>query len=503
MRDQHAYQQSATGNEHLGNFMQAANCYAISSRHLISAFASVLAAGLIVGQAALCAPGDGSSPPTLTAEQDHQNMMDQLGIQELRPAPNGHEDAPDHANYDEALANPYPNLPDPLTTIDGRKVKTAAMWWKTRRPEIVEDLEREVYGRVPLNVPGVIWSVAAVDNSDVGGLPVVVKHLLGHVDDSADPAIIVEIAVTLVLPADAKKPVPVLMMLDRNAFPTAAQFTQRNADGDPPSVQELIADGWGFALVNPVSIQADNGAGLRQGIIGLVNNGGPRKPDDWGALRAWAWGAGRVLDYLQSDPAVDSRHVGIEGVSRYGKAALVTMAFDQRFFMAFIASSGKGGATLLRRNWGEGVENLARGEYYWMAGNFMKYSASKAAFGMGNPGQLPVDSHDLIALCAPRLAFVSYGIPESGDVKWTDQKGGFMAAVAAQPVYKLLGARGMGVRGDYRTAQLPPANDGLLGGRLAWRMHDGGHTEAPNTKYFLRWADKFIRHSAPSATAVH
>jgi hypothetical protein len=289
------------------------------------------------------------------------------------------------------------------------------------------------------------------------------------------------------------------MMFDHGVFPTASQFTQRNADGDPPSVEELIADGWGFALIDPTSIQADNGAGLAQGIIGLVNKGGPRKPDDWGALRAWAWGAGRALDYLQTDPAVDARHVGIEGVSRFGKAALVTMAFDQRFAMLLVASSGKGGTTLLRRNWGEGVENLARGEYYWMAGNFMKYAASKAAFGSGNPGQLPVDSHELIALCAPRLTFISFGVPDKGDVKWTDQKGSYMAAVASQPVFRILGARGMGVLDNYSAAPMPPANHGLLKGRLAWRQHDGGHTEAPNMKYFIRWADKFIRHRASSA----
>ena len=106
-----------------------------------------------------------------------------------------------------------------------------------------------------------------------------------------------------------------------------------------------------------------------------MNKGQPRKPDDWGALRAWAWGAGRGLDYLETDPAVDAKHVGIEGVSRYGKAALVTMAFDQRFAMVLVGSSGKGGATLLRRNFGEAVESLTGGEYYWMAGNFMKYGA--------------------------------------------------------------------------------------------------------------------------------
>ena len=126
-----------------------------------------------------------------------------------------------------------------------------------------------------------------------------------------------------------------------------------------------------------------------RGIIGLVNKGQPRKPDDWGALRAWAWGAGRGLDYLETDPAVDAKHVGIEGVSRYGKAALVTMAFDQRFAMVLVGSSGKGGATLLRRNFGEAVESLTGGEYYWMAGNFMKYGASEATFGSMTPGDLP------------------------------------------------------------------------------------------------------------------
>ncbi len=153
---------------------------------------------------------------------------------------------------------------------------------------------------------------------------------------------------------------------------------QLNADGDPPNEWELVAAGWGFVRFDPASVQADNGAGLTRGIIGLVNKGQPRKPDDWGALRAWAWGADRGLDYLETDPAVDAKHVGIEGVSRYGKAALVTMAFNDRFAMVLVGSSGKGGATLLRRNYGEGVENLATGEYYWMDGNFIKYGASEA-----------------------------------------------------------------------------------------------------------------------------
>jgi hypothetical protein len=218
-----------------------------------------------------------------------------------------------------------------------------------------------------------------------------------------------------------------------------------------------------------------------------------RHPDDWGVLRTWAaWGASRGLDYLETDPAVDAKHVGIEGVSRYGKAALVAEAFDQRFYMGLIGSSGKGGATPLRRNWGEAVESLTGGEYYWMAGNFMKYGASEAAFGPKNASDLPVDSSELIALCAPRLVFISYGIPERGDAKWLDHQGSYMATVAAQPVFQLLGAKTLGVSSDYHTAKMPPVNVGLLDGQLAWRQDDGGHTDAPNVKYFIAWADKFM-----------
>jgi hypothetical protein len=254
----------------------------------------------------------------------------------------------------------------------------------------------------------------------------------------------------------------------------------------------LLAAGWGYATVSPYSVQADNGAGLTKGIIGLVNKGQPRKPDDWGALRAWAWGASRGLDYLETEPAVNSKKVGIEGVSRFGKAALVAMAFDARFAMALVGSSGEGGAKLHRRNFGEAVESLTgSGEYHWMAGNFLKYGAAEASFGSRNAGDLPVDAHMLIALCAPRLTFISYGIPERGDALWLDQQGSFMAAVAAGPVFRLLGARDLGVKEDYRIATMPPVNTGLLEGELAWRQHDGGHEDRSNMKHFIEWAKRF------------
>ena len=446
-------------------------------------------------------------PKNWTAAEDHQKMMDELGIRALRPGPSGNENAPNHANYDESKANPFPNLPEVLTLKDGRKVTTPDMWWRLRRPEIVEDFEREILGRVPRHVPKVTWFVKRTLNTTVGSRPVVGRELVGHVDNSAYPLINVDIEMTLVTPADAKGPAPVMIMFGRAALPgdpAPAPFRRGGggppASSDPPSTQQLIADGWGYAYLNPTSVQADNGAGLTRGIIGLVNQGQPREPDDWGALRAWAWGASRGLDYLETVPGVDARHVGIEGVSRYGKAALITMAFDTRFAVVLVGSSGEGGAKLHRRNWGEAVENLtATGEYHWMAGNFLKYGASDAVFGSKNAGDLPVDAHELIALCAPRPTFISYGVPEKGDAKWLDQQGSFMAAVAAGPVFRLLGAKDLGTSDDYRTEKMPPVNVGLLDGQLAWRQHDGGHTDAPNWKYFIPWADKFIGRTAAAA----
>ena len=257
-------------------------------------------------------------PLTWTAQQDHQNMKDQLGIKTLRPGPSGNAapGAPNAANYDPEKANPYPVLPDPLTLKNGRKVTTADTWWKQRRPEIVEDFEREVFGRVPASVPVVKWELKRTAHAQVAGLPVIAKQLVGHVDNSTYPAITVDIQMTVVTPANANSKVPVLMMFGNAALPPTPPPAEPPT-GPPTSAQQLIAAGWGYAAISPVSIQADNGAGLTRGIIGLVNKGQARKPDDWGSLRAWAWGASRGLDYLETDPAVDTKHIGIEGVSRF------------------------------------------------------------------------------------------------------------------------------------------------------------------------------------------
>jgi lysophospholipase L1-like esterase len=370
-----------------------------------------------------------------------------------------------------------------MVTKARKTVDSPDVWWKVRRPEIVEYFDAEVYGRVPKNVPKVTWEIDKDGKGGKGGggfggggfggkgqaptVKSVTKRLVGRVDNSACPEITVNIRLTLILPADAGGPVPVMMDF-----------------GGGGGMQQYLAKGWGYAIVNPGSIQADNGAGLTRGIIGLCNKGQPRKPDDWGSLRAWAWGASRALDYLETDKDVDAKQVGISGLSRYGKAALVAMAYEPRFAIGLIGSSGAGGAKLFRRNFGEQVENLAgSGEYHWMSGTFLKYGGPLA------PCDLPVDAHQLIALCAPRPTFISYGgmTGPGAEGTWVDQRGSFMATVAAGPAWKLLGKKDLGA------TEMPEVGKALVDGELAWRMHSGGHTTGPNIETFVTWASRYIK----------
>jgi hypothetical protein len=182
------------------------------------------APAIVSAQSSSIDSGKYQRPATFTTQQDHDNMMQQLDIKKLRPGPSGNESAPNHANYDESIANPCPQLPDILTTKNGNKVTTADAWWKQRRPELIEDLEKEVYGRLPKNIPKVTWTAKVIDREFVNRIPIIVKMLVGHVDNSEYPLINVDINMMLVVPANVKGPVPVLMMFSgRPVFPAPAQ----------------------------------------------------------------------------------------------------------------------------------------------------------------------------------------------------------------------------------------------------------------------------------------
>jgi hypothetical protein len=432
-----------------------------------------------------------------SAERDREMKL--LGITQMQTPATAYDiGKPGNANYDEAKANPYPDIPSLMTLQDGTKVTTAGQW-KKRRAEIKALFDEQVYGKYPAHIPGVTWKAGEAEPLDVQGVPALVRHVTGHVDNSAYPAITVDIQLDVVTPAATKgKKVPVIIgggsvrPRPPRPAPVAGQSVHMlSAPTDVADSAKLLLDhGWGFVTVNTNEVQADNGAGLDKGIIGLVNKGRPRSLSDWGVLRAWAWADSRALDYLQTDPNVNGKRVGVMGHSRGGKAALVAMVDDPRLAVGFISSSGAGGADLYRRNYGETTANItATNEFHWFAGNFLKYGA------VGHSAnELPVDSHEFIALVAPRPVFIGGGAlitdPQyaPGDA-WQDAQGMFIAAVAASPAWTLLGAKGIGA------TTFPPMGTLIDSGDVAFRQHQYGHTPAANWPYFIAFADKeFQKH---------
>ena len=414
---------------------------------------------------------------------NYQQMLQQLGIDanQIRPGVSGNPADANAANRFEEKVNKY-KLPDPLILNNGVKIKNAAEWWSKRRPEIIKDFDREIYGQLPENIPAVKWEIISVKDTVIGKYKAKEKILKGVVDNSTYKDIIVQIELQIVTPAGANSGVPVVMEFGfLRPFGNVESIKPMGlvAAGEPTWKEQLLSAGWGYSIINPISIQADNGAGLTSGIIGLVNKGEPRKPSEWGALRAWAWGASRAMDYFEMDKDIDAKRVAVEGLSRYGKAAIVAMAYDARFSLGFIGSSGAGGAKILRRVFGEQVENLASsGEYHWFCGNFIKYTSKLT------PDDLPVDAHELIALCAPRPIFISSGSPQV-EGEWVDAKGMFLGGVHAGSIYRLLGKKDLG------TDKFPKLGTALANGEIAFRQHAGGHSTGPNWSTWIAWASKY------------
>jgi hypothetical protein len=433
----------------------------------------------------------GTSPIRLPAEADDPNRPP--GLTQNATRPNNWSDAQGRAyqrsgvgswtNYDESKANLYP-LPDPLLLKNGQVVKDADTWWKQRRPEILEDFFTEIYGRIPANTPKVTWEVTATDPGAAGGLAIM-KKVVGHIDNSRYPKAHPSINITLYTPAHATGPVPMILVVA--AGPGGYGAPRPGAPAGEPTprpgspLYQLLAIGWGYGTMEVGPIQNDYGGGLTTGIIGLMSEGKPRKPDDWGALSAWAWGLSRAMDYLQTDKSVDAKQIGIEGHSRYGKAALLAAAIDQRWAIVFASCAGEGGTKLSRRDYGQTLDNIASS--YWMAINCRKYA--------GHWNDLPVDAHELIALVAPRPIFITGG---TGD-PWSDPHGEFLAAVGAGPVYRLLGAKDLG------TTDMPAPDVSLISGDLAYRYHAGPHTDTIDWPIFLQFAQKHLHASTDKPDA--
>jgi len=391
------------------------------------------------------------------------------------------------ANYDEAKVGSY-TLPDPLVFNNGKPVRTASDWIKRRRPEVLELFAQNMFGRSPQPPRSIKYDVFDTDMHALGGKAVrkqVTIQLSAKPDGPKEDLLIY-------LPANARKPVPVILSLNFSGNQTAShepqiklatvwnakthekqQAPEQSRGRELETVEKVLARGYGYATLCYQDIEPDFKGGYAYGVRPLFFKAGQTEPsgDDWGAIGAWSYGLSRALDYLEKDKDVDAKRVAILGHSRLGKTVLWAGAMDQRFAMVLSSCSGEGGASLARRNYGETISNLTGAFPYWFCNNFQKYA--------GHADQLPVDTHELIALIAPRPVYITGGETD----RWADPKGEFLACVAAGPVYRLLGAEG------FETDQMPQLDQPITH-TIAYHIHKGGHAvTAFDWDQFLSFAD--------------
>jgi hypothetical protein len=425
----------------------------------------LLSAGLLAQ-----APATPQQPATPSAPQqpapNPSNLGNDANGNPLRKAlKTGHI-----SNYDESKVAAYA-LPDPLVMSNGRRVANAVEWRNQRRPEILRAYQNEIYGRIPANTPKVRWEVtetnpAAKDNTAT------MRRLVGRIGTAANAQ---PINMMVYTPAKATRPVPLILIINFGGGPPvegrpAMQFN------DPPVAADILARGWGYAMVGYLDIQPDRLNTFDQGVIGQTLAAGEQpKPDEWGTISAWSWGLSRIIDYFETDKLVDAKKIAVHGHSRLGKTVLWASALDERIAAVYSSCSGEMGAALARRDWGETVDDMAQNFSYQFAGNFQKY--------VGRWNDMPVDAHMLISLSAPRPVFITGGTQD----QWADPVGEFKAAVAAGPVYKLLG------KNDLGTTELPALDTPLTKGDIGWHYHTGGHAAtAADWKAFLEFVGKYF-----------
>ncbi len=393
-------------------------------------------------------------------------------------------------NYDEAKVGNY-TLPDPLVCNDGARVTDTATWFAKRRPEILESYRAEIFGRSPEAGTNVAFNVWETATNALGGTATRKQIEINFSGTPAGP-----FAHLLLYTPAGKISAPTFLCLQFNGNytvnddPAIAIFPGWNGKNGLPAmpknpvrgesarnwkIPETLARGYGIAFVDYREIEPDlaAGAGFKNGVH---KNFPTAAADGWGAIGAWAWGASRALDYLATDKDVDAQRVILFGHSRLGKTVLWAGAQDTRFAAVLANCSGEMGASLSRRDYGETVDDVAKHFPYWMAGNFQKYA--------GHWNDLPVDSHFLISLIAPRPLFLNTGSED----RWGDPHGEFLAARAATPVYELLGKTGI------RETNFPPL-DHALQHDLSFNCHTGKHDVLPaDWDNFLDFADA---HFAP------
>ncbi len=403
-----------------------------------------------------------------TAEDVHAAERARFGFGELRRGADGDQASPNHANIDESKVAQFG-----LPPLFANSQPPTPEEWTARRAELVRLVEDNWVGHIPEVVAQfrVVWSKQPAASTHAGASA---EQWIGQViapDGRMGPTI----DATITFPAKAER-APAL--IDYTYVWPGGRTPNFGGPPPPDSVQLALDHGFAHVAYRPQMLQADTAATMQQGVIGLAR--WPREQHDWGALRAWAWGASQLRDELARDPRINGQRISLVGHSRFGKGVLVAAAFDLAFADADVSSSGAGGAKIMRRNFGETWENMAgSGAFHWYTPNIMAYAG-----GDKTTANLPVDAHMLIALRAPRPLFVTSGVADKGD-SWVDPTGMWQAVRAAQPAWAIFGAA-------TPTDAMPgPGEDPDALYRLGWYQHTEGHVPWPGFNEFYEHEARF------------
>ena len=408
---------------------------------------------------------------------------------------------PEGFNYDEANV-PHYELPDPLMAEDGTAVTSVEQWQTQRRPELIKLFEEHVYGRARVGRPaGLSFEVTSLDENALQGTAIRKEVTIRFVDDRDAPSLslliyqprvdrrVAAFLTTNFYGNHTIHPDPGISLNagwmrnneDKGTAGNRATEGSRGTSSERWPVDLIIGRGYALATYYYGDVDPDFDDDFQNGVHPLFYRDGQTKPaaDEWGSIAAWAWGLSRCLDYLESDPSINSRQVAVMGHSRLGKTALWAGASDERFAVVISNNSGCGGAALSRRAFGETVKRINTSFPHWFCDNFTQYNDNEAA--------CPVDQHQLIALIAPRPVYIA----SAEEDRWADPRGEFLSALHAESVYRLLGTDGFG--GDASPGEQPPVDEPLDSGTIGYHVRTGKHDVTTfDWEQYLDFADRHI-----------